>query len=211
LSKGARIKGFVLSLKRAKNEDMIVSILSDKELKAYYRFFGARHSILQLGYLVDFEIEGEGSSFMPRLRNLSHMGFSWIYDKNRLLLWHNFIKLFEPHLRDTVDIDNFYFNLLLNSARIWHKQNPKRIVCESYLKLLEYEGRLHETKYCYICEQKIEASISVMHGFLPAHPECIHAPSISIDKFNHFMTNRTTICLEDNEIEYLHGVIMRGI
>lgn len=166
---------------------------------------------MQLGYLIDFEVEGDNGAFLPRLRNLSHMGFSWIYDKNRLLLWHNFIKLFEPHLRDTVDIDNFYFNLLLDAARIWHQQNPKRVVCEIYLKLLEHEGRLHETTYCYICEQKIQSTISVMHGFLPAHPECIHSPALQFNKFNHFITNRTTVLLEDDDIEYLYGVIMRGL
>lgn len=190
---------------------MIVTVLSSNDIKSYYRFFGARHSILQLGYLVDFEIEGEGSNFMPRLRNLSHMGFPWIYDKNRLLLWHNFIKLFAPHLRDMVELDSFYFNLLLNAARLWDKQNPKRVICESYLKLLRHEGRLHNIEKCYICEQTIEEHISLMHGFLPAHSHCIHSPSISMDNFAHFISSFSTINLHDNEVEYIHGIIMRGI
>jgi len=88
------MKGFVLGLRKAKNEDSIALVLSHKDVRTYYRFFGARHSILQLGNLIDFEVEGEGSSFLPRLRSLSHLGFPWLFDKNKLLLWHNFIKLF---------------------------------------------------------------------------------------------------------------------
>ncbi|MEJ2489060.1 MAG: hypothetical protein P8Y50_04545 [Sulfurovaceae bacterium] len=65
---------------------MIALILSKNEIKSYYRFYGARHSILQVGYLVDFENENRYSSFMPQLRSLSHIGFSWLKDKNRLLL-----------------------------------------------------------------------------------------------------------------------------
>ena len=62
------IKGFILSVRKSKNEDSIALVLSPTEVRTYYRFFGARHSILQLGNLIDFEVEGEGSSFLPRLR-----------------------------------------------------------------------------------------------------------------------------------------------
>jgi len=67
------MKGFVVALRRAKNEDSIAIVLSEKTIQSYYRFFGARHSILQLGHLIDFEVEGEDGRFMPRLRNLSQM------------------------------------------------------------------------------------------------------------------------------------------
>jgi hypothetical protein len=159
------LKGFVLGLRKAKNEDSIALVLTSKDVRTYYRFFGARHSILQLGNLIDFEVEGEGSSFLPRLRSLSHLGFPWLFDRNRLLLWHNFIKRFEPHLKDAEEIDSFYYELLLSAAKKWDKQNPKRIVCESYIELLDYEGRLYPEENCYICEQRIEEDIALMQTF----------------------------------------------
>ena len=204
------MKGFILSVSKAKNEDSIARILSNTEIKTYYRFFGARHSILQLGNLVDFEVEGEDGRFMPRLRSLSHMSFPWLFDKNKLLLWHNFIKKFEPHLRDAEVLDTFYYDLLLLAAKKWGKQNPKRIVVESYITLLEYEGRLYKQDKCFICEQRIEDDISLMQAFKPAHPSCIYSPSMPTKKLLDFIETKKTVFLEDYEVDYLHQIVMKG-
>jgi len=204
------IKGFILSVKKAKNEDSIALILTHTEVRTYYRFFGARHSILQLGNLVDFEVEGEGSGFLPRLRSLSHIGFEWLHDKNRLLLWHNFIKRFESHLKDAREIEPFYFDLLLRAAGKWHKQNPKRIVCESYIELLEYEGRLYLEENCFICEQRIEENISLMQAFKPAHPACIYSAALPTKKVLDFFESKKTLFLEDFEVDYLFEIVMKG-
>lgn len=203
------MKGFVLGLRRAKNEDTIALVLSPREVRTYYRFYGARHSILQLGNLIDFEVEEE-NSFLPRLRSLSHIGFPWIFDANRLLMWHNFIKRFEPHLRDTEQIDSFYYDLLLNAAKKWDKQNPKRIICESYIELLTYEGRLHLEENCYICGNAIDENISLMQAFIPAHPECIYTPSLEKTKVFELFETKKSLSLEDDEVEYLHEIIMKG-
>ena len=205
------MKGFVLSLRKVKNEDTIALVLSAKDVRTYYRFFGARHSILQLGNLIDFEVEGEGSSFLPRLRSLSHIGFPWLFDRNRLLLWHNFIKRFEPHLKDTEEIDSFYYNLLLNAAKKWDRQNPKRIVCESYIELLDYEGRLYPEENCYICEQCIEEDISLMQAFKPAHPACIYSSALPTKKILDFFKTKKTVFLEDHEVDYLFEIVMKGL
>jgi hypothetical protein len=204
------MKGFVLGLRKAKNEDSIALVLSNKDIRTYYRFFGARHSILQLGNLIDFEVEGEGSNFLPRLRSLSHIGFPWLFNKNKLLLWHNFIKKFEPHLKDTQEIDSFYFDLLLNAARKWDRQNPKRIVCESYLELLKYEGRLYPQHNCYICEQRIEEDIALMQAFKPVHPSCIHSSALPTKKVFDFFESKKSVFLNDHEVDYLYEVIMKG-
>ncbi len=205
------MKGFVIGLRKAKNEDSIALVLSSKDVRTYYRFFGARHSILQFGNLIDFEVEGEGSSFLPRLRSLSHLGFPWLFDKNKLLLWHNFIRLFEPHLKDAEEIDSFYYDLLLNAAKKWDKQNPKRIVCESYIELLDYEGRLHDKENCYICENPIEAQMALMQAFIPAHPECLYSSSLPKEKILAFFKSKKTIHLEDYEVEYLFDIVMKGL
>jgi len=164
-----------------------------------------------LGNLVDFEVEGEGSNFLPRLRSLSHMGFSWIFDKNKLLIWHNFIKKFEPHLKDVEILDPFYYQLLLDAAKKWDKQNPKRLVCESYISLLDYEGRLYPEENCFICEQRIEEEISLMQAFKPAHPNCIYSPALPTKKILDFFISKKAVFLEDNEVDYLYAVVMKGL
>jgi len=205
------VKGFVVALRRASNEDMIATIISAKNIQSYYRFYGARHSILQLGHLVDFEIQGEGSSFMPRLRSLSQTNFPWLRDRNRLLLWHNFIKLFEPHLRGTEDLERFYYDLLLSAAQKWHKQNCQRIICDSYISLLEYEGRLHPTERCYICESKLDSTIALMVSFKPAHPECIYTTSLDKSKVDIFFKTGKSTHLDDTDIEHLCSIILKGL
>ena len=205
------MKGFVLGLRKAKNEDSIAFVLTSKDIRTYYRFFGARHSILQLGNLIDFEVEGEESSYLPRLRSLSHIGFPWLFDKNRLLLWHNFIKKFEPHLKDATELDSFYFDLLLNAAKKWDKQNPKRIVCESYIALLAYEGRLYPEENCFICEQRIEDDIALMQAFKPAHPSCIYSSALPTKKVLDFFESKKSVFLDDHEVEYLFEIVMKGL
>ena len=180
-------------------------------MRTYYRFFGARHSILQLGNLIDFEVEGEDGRFLPRLRSLSHIGFPWLYDRNRLLVWHSFVGRFEPHLRDAGEIETFYYDLLLNAAKKWYRQNPKRIVIESYLQLLEYEGRLYPQERCYICENRIEEEIALMQAYKPAHPHCIYAPALPSKKIFDLFKSKKTVFLEDYEVEYLYEIVMKGL
>lgn len=211
LKKGVRIKGFIVSVTKVKNEDSIAMVLTAGDIRSYYRFFGARHSILQLGNLIDFEVEGEDGRFLPRLRSLSHIGFPWLFDKNRLLLWHNFIGHFKTHLKDAVEIDHFYYDLLLEAAKKWEKQNPQRIVCESYIKLLSYEGRIHDEERCYICENPIDGEMALMQAFIPAHPECIYTPSLPKKRIVRFFETKSTLHLEDNEVAYLFDIVMKGL
>jgi len=160
--------------------------------------------------LVDFEVEGEDGRFLPRLRSLSQMGFSWILDKNRLMLWQNFIKKFDIHLKDAETVEAFYFTLLLQAAKRWDKQNPKRIICESYISLLKYEGRFYDETHCFICEQYIEEDIALMQSFKPAHPTCIYSPALPTKKILDFFHTEKSIYLEDNEVDYLHDIVMKG-
>jgi recombinational DNA repair protein (RecF pathway) len=205
------MRGFVLTLTRAKNEDMITTVLTERSIERYYRFYGARHSILQLGHLIDFEIEGENGRFMPRLRGLRHHGFPWLYERNRLMIWHDFIKLFEPHLRDTGELDRFYYDLLFTAAKHWGRQNPKRIVIESYHALLQFEGRLHPSRHCYICEQPIGESISLMTAFHPAHPECIYASSMERTIIDLFFDSGKTLYMDDTTVEQIYNVVLKGL
>ena len=204
------MKGFIVSLRPAKNEDLIVTLLEEQALRSYYRFYGARHSILQLGYLIDYESEEE-SRFMPRLRRVSHLGFPWLYRRNRLMLWQQFVRLFEPHLRDTETLDPFYFNLLLDAAWRWEKQNPKRVICEAAHRLLHFEGRLHSLETCYICERPLENEIALMTALLPAHPQCIYGPALSRKKLESFFETGKTAWLDESEVDYLYRLVLKGL
>ena len=205
------MKGFILSVKNAKNEDTIVTILSNKSSQSYYRFFGARHSIISLGFLIDYEIEGEDSRFLPRLRKVTHLSFDWLKNNSKLLLWHQFITILEPHLRDIEELDEFYFKLLLDSSTKWGRQNPKRVAVESYIKLLQFEGRVHLNNECYICQTSLEAYIGLMAGYKMCHPKCIYSPSLLKTSIIKLLQTKSTIKLDDKDVEYLFDVMLKGI
>ena len=193
----------MLRVVKAKNEDVIAVILSHDRIASYYRFYGARHSILQTGYLIDFEIQTDYKGFLPRLRHLSHIPFPWLFDRTRFALWHRFIEGFEPHLKDTEEIEPFYFELLLDAAKRWHKQNPKRIAIESYVKLLEFEGRLYPLKGCYICEKPLGNDVALMSAFKPAHPSCIYAPAHDIKAIEILFRDKKSLLLDDAQVDAL--------
>jgi len=204
------VRGFIINIRKAKNEDVIVTVLSNNSLKSYWRFFGARHSILQIGNLVDFEVAQPNSNFMPNMRSLSHLSFPWIFSPNHLLIWQNFIKLFEPHLKDTTELDDFYYNLLLNCAKKWDKQNPKRLAVEAYSQLLRFEGRLYDNGFCYVCEEVLEEKVGLMRAFLPTHPHCIYGTSFSKKEIFQLYNTQSTIHLEDNVVEELYAILLKG-
>ena len=204
------MRGFVTNIKKAKNEDIIVTVLDENSVTNYWRFFGARHSIIQIGNLIDFEVSESKNNFMPNMRSLSHISFPWIFSNNHLLIWQNFIKLFEPHLKDTIEIDNFYFHLLLEIAKKWDKQNPKRLAVEAYIKLLRHEGCLYDNGFCYVCEEVLDHSIGLMRAFLPTHPECIYAASINKEEVFTLFNTQSTIHLNNVTVERLYMILLKG-
>ena len=205
------MRGFIINIRKAKNEDVIVTVLSRDSVKTYWRFFGARHSILQIGNLVDFEVQESKNSFMPNMRKLSQISFPWLFSANHLLIWQNFIKLFDAHFQETTEIDAFYFQLFLETAQKWHKQNPKRLAVEAYIKILEHEGRLYDNGFCYICDGVLEEEVRLMRSYLPTHPHCIYGQNLpKLDIFKLFNT-KSTIKLDDEVVAYLYGIILKGV
>jgi len=205
------MRGFIINIRKVRNEDVIVTVLSNQTIKSYWRFFGARHSILQVGNLIDFEITENKGNFMPNMRSLSQLSFPWLFWVNHLLIWQNFIKLFEPHLKDTTEIDSFYFDILFQSAQKWDKQNPKRLAIEAYINLLDYEGRLYNNGFCHICEEVLDDKIGLMRAFIPAHPHCIYAPALDKKEIFNLFNKKSTISIEDNLIEHLFKTLLKGL
>lgn len=205
------MQGFIIKLNRARDEDLIVTIITEENLQTLYRFYGARHSPINMGFKIDFEVEHSLKSSIGRLRDVIHLGYPWMNRYERIRLWQQFIALFYPHLHQSEEIGTFYFRLLNDAASRWNDQNPKRLAVESYVQLLEYEGRLHRHTECFFCDKPIEENISLIRAFLPAHKECAHTLSFNPKGLEWLYTRGSTLFLDDLEIERLWYVLNEGL
>ena len=204
------MQGYIINLNRVKDEDLIVTILTDDSILTTYRFYGARHSTINLGYKVDFEIQSSLKSTIPQLRGVLHLGNKWLMQRERVFIWQSFIQLFYKHLKDVDTITDFYFNLLEEASESWLTQNPKRIAIECYIKLLEYEGRLHDEFICFNCEEEIKDDPALIRGFLMAHKECVWAETISSLHVKDMFEKKSTLLLDDKEVDYLWRIVSEG-
>ncbi len=203
------MQGYILNINRVKDEDLIVSILTPNKLKTLYRFYGARHSTINLGYKIDFEAIRTNSS-MAMLRNVLHLAQKWNMQTQKFYIWQQVIKLFYKHLKDVVEIDQFYFNLLDKMSDKWDRQNSQRVAVEAYIEILEYEGRLHDDFVCFVCEERIDRDLSLARGFLPAHTSCIFANQQNKAKIENLFQTKSTLFLEDSEVLDLWNIINEG-
>lgn len=204
------MQGYIIDLKVVKDDDLIVTLLCENELITSYRFYGARHSNINIGYKIDFELEKTKSS-IPRLKDVIQLGFPWILNNQKMYAWQRYLKLFYPHLKELEDLEPFYFFLLDNLVSKIEKQNVLRAILESYLLLLEHEGRLHTDFECLICEIKINSNLSMIRGFLPVHKECIRGKVFDYKKIKEFFLTKKSINLNDNEVENLFEILLLGL
>ncbi len=205
------MQGYIINLNRVKEEDLIVTIISKKNLHTLYRFYGARHGVINLGFKIDYEIEESTKGGISRLKDVIHIGYKWINNHELLRLWQNFLALFLKHLKDSEDIGTFYFDLLNEAEKKWDKQNPKRVAVEAYVKLLENEGRLHKDMHCFLCSQIIKDDISLIRAYLPTHPNCSHTLPINRAALQELYNNKSSLFLSDKEIERLWNILMEGL
>ncbi|OHE00873.1 MAG: recombination protein RecO [Sulfurimonas sp. RIFOXYD12_FULL_33_39] len=206
------MQGFILNLNRVKDEDLIVTIVSRESLDTLYRFYGARHSVINLGFKIDYEKENSPKSTIYRLKDVIHIGFKWINDYKLLRVWQDFTTLFYKHLKDADELDAFYFELLESASINWNRQNPKRVAVESYIKLLEHEGRLHNEFECFLCSNKIiEDDVSLLRAFLPVHKQCSNTFSIKKDALGELLKNKSTLFLSNEEVDRLWYILLEGL
>lgn len=205
------MQGYIIQMNRARDEDLVVTILTQENLETLYRFYGARHGPINLGFKIDFESESSLKSSINRLRDVIHLGFPWVVDHQRLRLWQQFIALFYPHLSHAEETGPFYFSLIDHAAHQWHMQNPKRIAVESYVRLLEHEGRLHKELLCFFCDHPVEEDVSLIRAYLPAHPKCSHTLSINREGLKELFENYSTLFLSDKEVDRLWYVLIEGL
>jgi len=205
------MQGYILNIVKVKEEDLIVSVLTQNKLKTLYRFYGARHSQINLGFKIDFISIFSVKSKIPMLREVLHLGFSWQFDRNKFSLWQDFCKLLFKHLKDVEDLDEFYFLLLEDAVKKIQKQNPKRVLVEKYIELLEFEGRLSKDFYCFICEDKIEDEIILKRGYLPSHKYCLVGKIFKKAKIKELFETKSTLFLDDDEVEILWQILLEGL
>ena len=204
------MQGYIIDTKTVKDDDLIVTLLCENEIITSYRFYGARHSNINIGYKIDFELEKTKSS-IPRLKDVMQLGFPWILNNQKMYAWQRYLKLFFAHFKELEEIDCFYFYLLDELIHKIEKQNVYRAILESYLNLLEHEGRLHIDFECLICEIKIESNLSLLRGFLPTHKECIRGKVFDYKKINELFLSKKSINLSDNEVENLFEILLLGL
>ncbi|OCL82658.1 recombination protein RecO [Arcobacter porcinus] len=204
------MQGYIIDVKPVKDDDLIVTILCENELISSYRFYGARHSNINIGYKIDFELETTKAN-IPRLKDVMQLGFPWILNSQKMYAWQRFLKLFYNHLKDIEELDSFYFTNLEELVRKIDKQNVLRAIIESYLNILDFEGRLHIDFECLICEINIDFNLSLVRGFIPVHNSCIRAKRFDINKIKELFINKSAISLENEEIEKLWDIILLGL
>ena len=205
------MQGYIINLNKVKEEDLIVSILSNTNLETLYRFYGARHGTINIGFKIDYEIEPSAKSTIGRLKDVVHIGYPWINDYHLLRLWQDFTGLFYKHLKDAEELGSFYFSLLETASQEWHKQNPKRVAVECYVKLLEHEGRLHKEPNCFLCSKAIHGDISLIRAYLPTHYNCTHTFGIKSEALLELYEKKSTLFLSDKEVDRLWRVLLEGL
>jgi recombinational DNA repair protein (RecF pathway) len=205
------MQGIILNIVRVKDEDLIVTLLTKKRLKTLYRFYGARHSQINLGYKIDFIAVYSTKSTLPMLREVLHLGFPWQFEKDKVHIWQQFIKLLYKHLKDVDELDEFYFLLLEKIIRKLKKQNPKRVIIEAYLELLEFEGRLHDDFHCFICENFIEEKVVLKRSFLVAHDRCLIGKKFDKKMIKDLFKEKSTLLFDDEDVERLWEILQEGL
>ena len=77
------MQGYIINLNRVKDEDLIVTIISKDSLETLYRFYGARHGTINIGFKIDYEIEPSSKSTIKG-RDLKVRGWAFILFEPRL-------------------------------------------------------------------------------------------------------------------------------
>jgi len=205
------MKGFILNTIRVRDEDLIVRILTREEVVTLYRFYGARHSYINVGYLIDFHIEESAKSTIKRLRHVTQIPFKFLFDMEKTLYFKEYISLLNKHFTDVSRVNPFYYDSLLKLCENLSERDVRRAVIEHYVTLLEKEGRLHNDFVCFLCEEKINDQIALARSFLPAHEKCIMSKGFDKEKLDLLFNEKKTLLFNDEEIEMLWRILEMGI
>lgn len=205
------MQGYILHFNRSRDEDLVVTVICRTGIYNLYRFYGARHSYINVGFKIDFEKEEQIEATIPRLRNVLHLPQKWIFEKERLFIWQNFIKLLHNHLRDLHELDAFYYEVIENFSVILQKQSPMRAFIDTYTKVLDFEGRLAYDETCYLCQGHIQSQqICLGRTFQTCHGYCIGQKPINAIKAKRFFTLKNSLHFDNEEVDLLYNCAKNG-
>lgn len=139
-----------------------------------------------------------------------HLGFDWLHDSSKLLIWQQFCAIIYEKLQDAHEIDKIYFQILEDCAKKWHKTNPKRVAIEAIITLLDYEGKLYKSQKCFACQNNIDDMLTFARGFIKYHANCGYSHHFKAFYIDELFNNKTSILLSDDSIEKLWQMILNG-
>lgn len=204
------MQGYISGIVKLKNEDLIIKVITQNKFLTLYRFYGMRHSIINIGRKIDFEIDYSGM-FMPRLRSVMQLGFQWENDYGKMRFFQCFLKLLNAHLEGAESIPSFYYELLNEAIKKIEKQSASRTLLDLYAMLLEYEGR-KSNRVCFNCGEALETYSLIIRGFLASHTKCVPSGfKISTNNFFTFLQNNKSIFLSDDEVNGLFEILLKGL
>jgi hypothetical protein len=205
------MQGYILAIQKVREEDLIVTILTKDELLKLYRFYGVRHSILNIGNKIDFEIEVVSNSNNKRLRSVIHLADVWQLQFDKMLFWQKYLILLHKHLSEIHHLDPFYYTHLEKINNTILRQNVKRVLINGYIDLLYFEGRDLSPNICFLCDEAFDKECSIQRGFLATHSYCQYGKKMTVDSFNHMMQTKKCLHLSESNIELLWSVILEGL
>lgn len=88
------MQGYILDTKPVKDDDLIVTILTENKIYTTYRFYGAKHSNINVGYKIDFELENTLRSDIGRLRDVMQLNYQWILDAKKCIVGKDLLNFF---------------------------------------------------------------------------------------------------------------------
>lgn len=199
--------GYILDIKRSREEDLIVTVLTKDSLKVLYRFYGARHSIILMGHKIDFE-EELSDTYLPRMRHIMHINFPWIYNKDTLFAWQKFIKHYFIALKGVSNIPSFYFDTLESISKNINHQCYKRAMVEHFISIKKFEGLMPEHLSCASCHEDINDIFIINRQCVPYHNECSPGfVTFDANEVRDLFEKQNSFSTSDDSIDRLYNFI----
>jgi len=89
-------------------------------------------------------------------------------------------------------------------------QSPKRLIVESYIKILKFEGRLFTLDRCAMCNQVLDKDVALIDKFIPTHSSCSGIEGIDKNLINYLFINDSTIRLSDDIVDRLYLIALKS-